>query len=97
MRIVDRYRVCKNSSTETAHGEIRNDSSSNVYDKRMVLSISTKRVMHMGAEINAPQISSTVRNEIRELFENNSSISLRDVESEKGANQAAVWNILRKE
>ena len=41
-------------------------------------------------------ISSTVRNAIRELFENNPRISLREVASEKGVTHAAVWNILRR-
>ena len=43
------------------------------------------------------RISSNVRNEIRELFENDPRISRREVASEKGVSHATVWNILRRE
>ena len=44
-----------------------------------------------------PRIRSTVRNEIHELFENNSRTSLRELASEKGVAHATVWKILRRE
>ena len=53
-------------------------------------------VMHKAVEM-AARISSTVRKETRELFENNPRISLREVPSEKGVANATLWNISRRE
>ena len=39
--------------------------------------------MHTGVETGNPWIRSTVRNEVRELFENDPQISFREVASEK--------------
>ena len=53
-------------------------------------------VMHTGVEMGAPQISSTVRNEMHELFENNTRISLREVATEMGVAHATVCNSLHR-
>ena len=97
MRDLDDQELRNNCSLKTISRWVQQNASSSFYDQATASRLPTTGT-HAHRRGNwRPQISARTKNRIRQLFDDNSRMSLRAAAAETSVAHATIWNFLRKE